>query len=52
MTEMRRQIPLGKTGQTRESIDSRETPYGFTVFSTSIIAKFLDQGTVVRGVVT
>ncbi len=43
--EMQRQIPLGKTGQTRESITSRETPYGFTVFSTSIIAKFLDLGT-------
>ena len=45
MTEMRQQIPLGKTGQTRETVNSRETPYGFTVYSNSPIAKFLDQGT-------
>lgn len=43
--EMRNRIPFGKTGLTKETVNSRETPYGFTVYSDSQIVRFLDQGT-------
>ena len=45
MAEMRKRIPFGKTGRTRETVNSRKTPKGFTVFSNDPIARFLDQGT-------
>lgn len=44
MAQMRLEVPV-KTGFLRESIDSRETPFGFTVFPRAEYAKFVDQGT-------
>lgn len=45
MTEMRRQAPLGKTGFLRESVDSRMTPKGFTVWPRADYAEAVDKGT-------
>jgi len=42
---MRLFAPIGKTGQFRESIITRDTPRGFTTFPDSPIAPFIERGT-------